>query len=137
MVALIVAGRENVVLRMTTIAVLFNLVGNLIVVPHFGMVGAASTTLATEVLRALLAAAYARESGFTLLPARRMWKSALATALMAGVLLVYSHAVPSASHGALAAVAAPLAVGVVGYTLALSASGGIEWRRGRAPALRV
>jgi len=137
MVALIVAGRENVVLRMTAIAVLFNLVANLLVVPHYGMVGAASTTLATEVLRALLAAAYARESGFALLPARRMWRSVLATAVMAGVLLVYDQALPRASHSTLAAVLAPLSVGVVGYALALAASGGIEWRRGHAPALRV
>lgn len=140
MVALIVAGRENIVLRMTAIAVLFNLVGNLIVIPHYGMIGAACTTLATEVLRALLAAAYARESGFPLLPVRRMWKSALAVAAMAAALLAFGGAFPRASlelEHALAAVAAPLAVGVVSYALALGACGGIEWRRGRAPALRV
>jgi len=137
MVALIVAGRENVVLRMTAIAVVFNLVGNLIFVPRYGMIGAASTTLATEVLRAALAAAYARDSGFTLLPARRMWKSALAATAMAAVLLAYSGAAPRASHSVLVAVAVPLTVGVVSYALALAACGGIEWRRGRAPALRV
>lgn len=127
MVAMIVSGREHAVLRMTAIAVVFNLVANLLVIPTWGMVGAACTTLATEVLRAALAAAFVRRDGFTLLAARRLLRPMLAGAAMALVLIF------SGVDQVLLAV--PL--GALAYGLVLWASGAIVWRRGSLPALHV
>lgn len=127
MVAMIVSGRETAVLRMTAIAVVFNLVGNLLVIPTWGMVGAACTTLATEVLRAVLAAIYARRDGFALVDPRRLAKSSLAALAMATVLL--------ASGVREVWFAVPLGVAV--YALVLALNGALVLQRGRAPSLRV
>lgn len=127
MVALVVAGREKAVLRMTAFAVVFNLLANLIVIPRYGMVGAAATTLATEVLRAALAAACVRADGLPLLPARRAWKCLVAAALMAAVLVL-----APTPH-----VLAAIPIGALVYVLALALLGAIELRRGALPALRI
>ncbi len=127
MVAMIVSGREHAVLRMTAIAVVFNLIANLLIIPRYGMVGAACTTLATEVLRAMLAAAFVRRDGFALLAPRRVLRSALAGVSMALVLVLSGveqvwFAVP---------------LGALVYGLVLAATGAIVWRRGSLPALNV
>lgn len=126
-IAMIVSGREAAVLRMTAIAVVFNLVANLLVIPRFGMLGAAATTLATELLRALLAAAYVRRDGFEVLKPARVWKSVAAVAAMAGALYF---------AGELAVwFAIPLGVAVFGAVML--ATRGIVLRRGALPALDV
>lgn len=127
MIAMIVHGRERAVLTMTAIAVVFNLAANLLVIPRYGMIGAASTTLATEVLRCVLAAAYVRRDGFALVSARRLWKSILAAATMAAAL------VPLLAQP----VWITLPTGVVVYAFVLFATGALELRRGSWPALRV
>lgn len=127
MVAMIVSGRETMVLRMTAIAVVFNLLANLLVIPTWGMVGAAWTTLATEVLRTALAAYYVRHDGFALVDPRRLAKSGLAALLMAVALL--------ATELREVWLAVPLGVAV--YALVLALSGALVLRRGRAPSLNV
>lgn len=139
MVAMVVAGREKAVLRITIAAVLFNLVANLLVIPRYGMVGAAATTLATEALRMTLGAWYVRGLGLPLLPLGRLWRSALAALAMgAAVALVPLPRVslPSSEHE-LPAVLVTVAFGAVIYALALAATGGLRLRRGRLPTLEV
>lgn len=127
MVAMIVSGRERAVLGMTAIAVVFNLAANLIVIPRFGMVGAACTTLATEILRAFLAAAYVRRDGFEFASPKRLAKSALAGLAMAAVLLAFD----------VRAVVFAVPLGAAVYAAVLGLSGALVLRRGQPPALRV
>jgi len=127
MIAMIVSGRESAVLRMTAIAVVFNLVGNVLVIPRFGMLGAASTTLATEVLRMGLAAAYARRDGFALLRVQRIGKSLLAAGAMALTLYFVADAPVWISVPA----------GAATYLVTLTLLGGVVLRRSAPPALNV
>jgi O-antigen/teichoic acid export membrane protein len=127
MVAMIVSGRESVVLRMTAIAVAFNLVAIVLVIPRWGMLGAAAATLATEVLRAVLAAGYVRRDGFEFADVRRLWKSSAAAVAMAGS-LVFVQEQP-------VWITVPLGAAV--YAIAMLALGAVELRGGRLPALRV
>jgi O-antigen/teichoic acid export membrane protein len=127
MIALVVSGREKAVMRITALGVVFNLVGNVVLIPRFGMVAAAGTTVATEVLRCVLMAACARRDGFTLAPVRRMAKSLVAASAMAAVLV----ALGAQSLFVL------LAAGAASYAVVLLATGGIALRRGALPALRV
>lgn len=127
MIAMIVSGRETAVLRMTAIAVVFNLVGNVLVIPHYGMIGAASTTLATEVLRMVLAAAYARRDGFAFVRVARLVRSSVAAVAMAGALYFVSSSPVWISVPA----------GALTYVTVLTLVGGVSLRRGRLPALRV
>jgi len=121
MVAMVAGGHEKAVLRFTALAVVVNLVGNLLVIPRFGMVGAAATTLATEVLRALLGAFYVRREQLPLLPFARIWRVLLASAAMALVLVL----VP-APH---VLIAVALGAGVFGVVL-LACGGIVRGERG-------
>jgi O-antigen/teichoic acid export membrane protein len=137
MVGMVVAGKEKAVLRMTIAAVLFNLAANLLVIPRWGMVGAAATTFATEVLRAALGAWYVRGLGLPLLGVARLWRPVLSAAAM----VVALGAIPIPRVNMLGVtlpeVLLRVAAGAVVYTLALMALGGVEWRRGALPRLRV
>ena len=130
LIALVVAGRETTVMRMTALAVLVNLTLNLILIPKYGMMGAAWSTLATEVARALFARICARRVGY---PTTGF--SAISRALAAGSAM--GAALWSARIWA-PNLALPLAIGLgaVVYGLVLTALGGITWRRGAWPLLR-
>lgn len=125
MVAMVAGGHEKAVLRFTALAVVVNLVSNLLVIPRFGMVGAASTTLATEILRAILGALYVRREQLPLLPFARIWRALLASAAMALFLVL----VP-APH---VLIAVALGAGVFGVVLL--ACGGVV--RGESGGLRL
>jgi O-antigen/teichoic acid export membrane protein len=127
LVALVVAGRERAILRMTAIAVAFNLALNFLVIPRFGMAGAAATTLATEVLRMVLAILALRREGMPVIPTRRLAKSAAAAGAMALALVL-------AGRGVLWF---DVPLGAIVYVLALALLGGISFRRGSLPALRM
>ena len=141
MVAMVAAGREKAVLRMTLAAVLFNLTANLLVIPSFGMVGAAATTLATEALRMGLGAWYVRSLGLPLLSPARLWRSALAALAMAlavAFVPLPTLSVPLAGHSlTLPAVLGSVVLGALVYAGALAASGGLRWRPGALPTLEV
>lgn len=57
---LIAAGRQTVILWINLAGVIFNLVSNIMVIPAYGFVGAATTTVVTECLILIAAWAYAR-----------------------------------------------------------------------------
>jgi O-antigen/teichoic acid export membrane protein len=137
MVGMVVAGKEKAVLRMTIAAVLFNLVANLLVIPRWGMVGAAATTLATEVLRAVLGAWYVRGLGLPLLGVARLWRTVLSASAMAVALLAIPTPRVTLLGVTLPEVLLRVVAGAFVYALTLAALGGVEWRRGALPRLRV
>lgn len=86
-VALIARGRQDLVLRTTTSSAAVNIVLNLVLIPPFGILGAAVATVATEFMRAWLALAFTRTLGFPGLPLGRFIKPLFPALAMAAVLL--------------------------------------------------
>jgi O-antigen/teichoic acid export membrane protein len=126
LIALVVAGRESTVMRMTAAAVLVNLTLNLILIPKYGMIGAAWSTLATEAVRAVFARVCTRGAGYPstgIVPLARAGGAALA--MGAALWFTRPLALPLA-----------IALGVAVYVAVLTLLGGIEWRRRAWPALR-
>lgn len=116
--ALIAADARGDVLRTTAWAAGLNVALNLIVVPLIGMVGAAATTLGTEVLRLGLALGYARKAGYRLPAPVRFLRVGAASLLMGAIVLALSE-LP---------IWALVPCGALAYVLALGLFGGI--RRG-------
>jgi len=126
LIALVVAGRETAVMRMTAAAVVVNVGLNLWLIPRYGMMGAAWSTLVTECARAALARFQARRAGFPPSGIDPAWRALLA-ALAMGAALWFAPALN---------LFLAVALGGLVYAVALSALGGIRWRRGAPPALR-
>ena len=130
LIALVVAGREGTVMRMTGAAVLVNLALNIVLIPKFGMIGAAWSTLVTEAVRAIFARVCARRAGY---PNMKFAPVARALAAASAMGLALWFALRSAPDLAL-----PLALGLgaLVYLVALTALGGIKFRPGAWPLLR-
>jgi len=120
-VALIVAGRETTVMKLTAVALLVNLSLNAAVIPRFGMAGAAATTLATEILRATLLSWTVRSEGYTFVAPRRLLKPLGAAAAMGAVLIL----------GGMQNLALAIPAGVAVYAIGLLALGALGFRGGR------
>jgi O-antigen/teichoic acid export membrane protein len=113
--ALMAQGREDILLRTVLIAAVVNIALNLIAVPAFGMLGAATVTVLTELLRLVLAQRYAATLGVRAPGVQRHWKTALATVIMA----------TSVALGFRQSFVAAITVGVLVYAVALFAVRGI------------
>lgn len=124
---LISAGRQDRVLRITFTSAMLNLLLNILVIPRYGMAGAAAATLATEVIRTGLALGFASREGFALPHWRRLWRVTAAGAAM-GITLVLIRSSP---------LWAGIAAGAGAYLVGLWLVGGIRVRPGELPALRV
>ncbi len=124
-VALVTHGREPTVMRVTGVATAANLALNLILIPPFGIVGAASATLATEAFRLALALWAGRRIGLPLPGPGQFWRASAAGGLM--VLLVLLVPAP---------IWLLVPAGAATYALGLMAVGGLRWRDGR-PVLSV
>jgi O-antigen/teichoic acid export membrane protein len=120
-------GRQDRVMWATAAAALFNISVNLVVIPRFGMIGAATTTLLSETLRATLIQYFVLREGFGSAVLRGLWRPAAASVAMATLLLL----LPFSSLWA------GLLLGTGTYLLALLLCGGIELRDRRLPALRT
>jgi O-antigen/teichoic acid export membrane protein len=127
LIALVAGGREKTVMHMTAWAVGFNFLLNIALIPPFGMWGAAWATLATEVLRAVIAAWCARKLEYPLTGLARFWKSGVAAAAMALAIRFAPD-----MH-----VLVTIGVGAAVYALVLALLGGVRFERGSLPALRV
>ncbi len=125
-IGLMSKGREGKILRLTAVAAGLNLGLNLLLVPTFGILGAATATVITEGVRMGLAMAAARPLSFHGPPLARYLRPLLATLLMALVLLVVQP------RSALLSVA----VGAATYGVVLWLLGGIRLE-GRVPTLHV
>jgi O-antigen/teichoic acid export membrane protein len=124
---LVARGREPAVFRVTLAAAVLSLGLNLALIPRYGAVGAAWATLGTEVVRMALAMAALRREEIRLPSPARFWRSLVACAGMASVLLLLPSFAP-----ALAVI-----VGAASYGVALYLLGGLRVRRGELPALTV
>ena len=126
-VALIARNRHDQVLRTITSATVMNLGLNLLLIPPIGIIGAAWATVATELLRALLALRFAAQEGLPLLPVRRMVPMAVSGVVMAGILIVVRPSNLWVS----------VILGGISYVAVLSLMGGVRYTGGRLPTLRV
>lgn len=125
--ALITAKRQDRIMWITFWSAALNIALNLLIIPRYGMTGAALTTVATEIIRMVLNHVYATASGFPTAGFRRYWRSGTATLAMAGVLWM----------AAPASLWISLLLGGVVYVLALTGLGGIRFAKGALPALTV
>jgi O-antigen/teichoic acid export membrane protein len=85
--ALIAAGRQRSVLGITAATAVLNLALNLVLIPRFGMVGAASATVASEVVRSSASFLVAQRFGLLRGTALRPAVKAAAAALLMGAAL--------------------------------------------------
>jgi O-antigen/teichoic acid export membrane protein len=125
--ALISAGRQQRVLRITFVSAMLNLALNILIIPEYGMVGAALATLGTELVRTGLALWYARHEGFALPSPSRLWRTLLAGGGMGAVLY----------FAGLRWLWVGIAAGALVYLALLALVGGIQLRKGSVPALTV
>ncbi len=123
---LIVHDQQRLILRSTVAAVILNLALNATLIPTLGMTGAAVSTLATEVARWGLVLVFVRSVRFPLLGPRRVWRAALATAVMVAALRAMEDP----------AVWSAVPLGAAVYAACLTLTGGIRLR-GRRPTLSV
>ncbi len=125
--ALIVAGRQEWVFRVTLAAALFNLGLNFAMVPRWGMLGAAAATLATEAVRTAGMLLLAGRVGYPGPGPIRFWRVAVSSGVMAAVLL--------SLRPASVLLLVPVGMAVYGTTLLLV--GGLRFRPGLRPELRL
>lgn len=124
--SLIALGQQSFVLKTTAWSAAINLVLNFVLIPAWGMPGAAVATLATEALRTVIGLAYATRFGLRFGWVRRLWRPLLCAAVMALVLEFVT-----APHVALAIV-----MGAATYGITLMLVGGLRFAAGK-PALTV
>jgi O-antigen/teichoic acid export membrane protein len=125
--ALVARSRQDQVLRTTTGSTVLNLVLNVVLIPRYGIMGAAWATVATELLRTILALRFAAEEGLVVLPLRRLGRATVSGLAMVALLMVVRPA----------NLWAAIAFGGIAYLGVLTAVGGVQFRRGQLPALRV
>jgi len=125
--ALLSAGRERVVFRLTVVCAVIGVVLCAVLVPGFGLVGAAWATLLAEVARLGFMLFYARAHGFPLPSLRRFQRAVVAALAMAAGLVVLR---PSSAW-----VGVPLGAAV--FFVGLILAGGLRFGRGRWVELSV
>ena len=124
---MIAHGRQDQMLRTTTLAAMSNIVLNLALIPMLGMMGAAIVTVASESVRTVPMLRLLSRAGLPMAPPRRFWRPLLAGLAMATVVLL----------APLPSVWMSVAAGGMTYVLALYLAGGIRFRRGTLPELLV
>jgi O-antigen/teichoic acid export membrane protein len=122
---LVAMRHERRVVRVYAGTLAITLVLNLAFIPRFGITGAAVATICGELARLALAARAAHAAGLGRMEPVRWWRAGVASALMAATLLAL---------GTLP-VAAAVGIGALAYAVALTAVGGIRFRRGALPVL--
>lgn len=118
---LIARDRQGFVLQTSAWSALVNLGFNLLLIPRYGMLGAAIATLATETLRTVIALVYSARLGLSFGVTRRLWRPVLATVVMTALIATVDFGYVIVAVGA----------GAVVYAAALLATGGIRVRGGR------
>jgi O-antigen/teichoic acid export membrane protein len=125
--AIIAERREDYLLRIVVVSAVVNVVLNIIIVPLWGMLGAAVVTGVTELLRLVLAQHQATRLGYAVPSLMLGRKAIIASIVMALVLMT-----PAGRNPWLAVPAGAVVYGAVLVTL-----GGLRFRRGGLPELRV
>lgn len=124
---LISHGRQSELLRTVVVATGLNLLLNIALIPRWGLMGAAAATVLTEAVRAVVVLGYSRRAGLPFTSLRRFWRTGIAGATMAAVLLL--------TRGAPWWAAVPL--GALVYGTMLTLVGGLRFGRGAKPELAV
>ncbi len=125
--ALLAWGSERRIFRLTAWAAGLNIALNLVLIPRYGLLGAAAATVVTEAFRMVAALVAVREHGFELTPFSRLWKPLVAGTLMAAMVVVLASP----------AMWLAVAVGALGYILLLALMGGITITHGAFPSLNL
>jgi O-antigen/teichoic acid export membrane protein len=123
LMALMSAGRERLVLRVTLFSAVLSAALGLALVPRFGLAGAAWSTLAAESARVGLAVGYARSAGFPGFELKRLARPLAAGLVMAAGLLGFGRS----------SLWADVPLGVLLYATGLLVSGGIKLGPGGRP----
>ncbi|MGQ0640163.1 MAG: oligosaccharide flippase family protein, partial [Gemmatimonadaceae bacterium] len=87
-VALVAAGQERALLRVNSLSAVANVLLAIVAVPALGLVGAASATAATEVIRLWLAARAPGPAGYPAVALRQLWAPPAAAGMRVAVLLL-------------------------------------------------
>lgn len=82
---LVARGRQATVLRITAISAVITISLDLLLIPRYGLTGAAAASVAAEVMRAALSLAAAAREGFRLAGPSRWWRGVVGALVMAGV----------------------------------------------------
>src|SRR5262249_31380021 len=114
--ALVARGYQGLALRAIIYGVFLNATLNLILIHFYGMAGAATSSVATEVLTATLTVYYAVRKGLPMAPLARFWRPVAAVFVMAAALYMLWS-----TH-----VLIQLGMGVATYGLVLLFLGGIK-----------
>lgn len=122
---LVAHERQDLLLRTVAWAAVINLVLNFVLIPPFGLVGAAIATAATEVVRTVMASRYAWSLGLTVPAPWRFGRMLVALAMMTGSLLLLADA----------PVTLRILAGAATYVTTLTVVGGLRFRRGELPEL--
>ncbi len=125
--ALIARNNQNLLLKAMVYSVIVNITLNILLIPRYGILGAAIATVITEFLTTVLWFKYTAHQELPLTSIQRFWRPTLATLIMMVALLVLR---PSN-------LLVGLPFGVAVYILTLAVFGGIRLRKGRLPALDV
>ncbi len=115
--------RPDLMLRTAAWAAGANVILNVLLIPPWGLAGAALATLATEAVRTVLALRYSAQLGLAMTPLRRLARTAVAATIMGACVYVVADR----------SVFVSIPVGAVAYAGALLAVGIIRLRRGALP----
>ena len=125
--ALIAHERQHVLMQVNLYAVLVNVLLNVLLIPLYGVLGAAIATVITECVVGAVMLVHARTQGLSFVALRRLWRPTVAGLAMGLVL------VATAGLG----LPAGLAAGIASYGMVLAILGGIRFQKGRFPGLNV
>jgi O-antigen/teichoic acid export membrane protein len=123
-VALLAREKQNLIFRAVLYSVIANLTLNLLLIPRYGIIGAAVATVVTESLTGVLLFAYIARQGLPPASLQRFWRPTIASFCMMAVLLLLRS-----SH-----LVVVLVAGIGSYVVALAVLGGIRLHRGLRPA---
>jgi O-antigen/teichoic acid export membrane protein len=119
--------RPDLMLRTAAWAAAANVVLNVVLIPRWGMEGAAVATVATEVARTILALRYSSQLGLAMTPLRRFVRVALAAGAMGACVFTVADR----------SVFVSIPVGAIAYIAALVAVGVVQLRRGGLPTVKL
>ncbi|MGD2112139.1 MAG: flippase [Gammaproteobacteria bacterium] len=125
--ALIGRERQDLLMRVIFYGALANIALNCLLIPFYGMLGAAAATVVTECLVGIVMLRYAANESLPFVSYRRLWRSTVAGLCMGAVLY--------ALHGR--GLPVGLLAGIAAYGAVLTILGGIKLQKGQLPALNV
>lgn len=125
--ALIARGQQNDLFKIIIYSVITNITLNFLLVPKYGIVGAAIATVITETLSGLFMFKHASHNKLPFIALRRLCSPTVASLLMAGILIVFRHS----------NIFINLISGISIFCIALTMLGGIRFRKGQLPALNI